>query len=83
MGEKSIGVNLVKSMGEKDGWKKYGCKKMGEKVWLNLVKSMDENFGKSMGVKDGCKKHGWKTLWKVWMKILLKKWGKNVWVKTL
>ena len=57
---------------------------MGEKsIGENLVKSMDENFAKSMGVKDGCKKYGWKTLWKVWVKILLKKWVKKEWAKTL
>ena len=59
MGEKSTGVNLVKSMGEKDGWKKsgwklctkYGWKIKGERsIGENFVwKSTGENFLKSMG----------------------------------
>ena len=49
MGVKSIGENLVKSMGEE---------RMGE----NFVKSMDENrWVKKIWVKtDGSKKSGWK-----------------------
>ena len=57
MGEKSIGVNLVKRMGEKSMGencvKSMGIKRWVKKVWVNLVKSMDENFAKSKGEKDG------------------------------
>ena len=57
MGEKSIGINLVKSMGEKSMGencvKSMGVKRWVKKVWVNLVKRMDENFAKSKGEKDG------------------------------
>ena len=57
MGEKSIGVNLVKSMGEKcmgeNCVKSMGVKRWVKKVWVNLVKIMDENFAKSKGEKGG------------------------------
>ena len=57
MGGKSIGVNLVKSMGEKSMGencvKSMGVKRWVKKVWVNLLKSMDENFANSKGEKDG------------------------------
>ena len=57
MGEKSIGVNLVKGMGEKSMGencvKSMGVKRWVKKVWVNLLKSMDENFANSKGEKDG------------------------------
>ena len=65
MGVKSIGENLVKSMGGKimvENFvksmgeicvKSMGVKRWVKKVWVNLVKSMDENFAKSKGEKDG------------------------------
>ena len=44
MGEKIVGENFVKGMGEnfvkgmgENFVKKYGCKKMGEKVWVKTL----------------------------------------------
>ena len=66
MGEKSMGKNVVKCMGEKDGWKSIGEKSMGE----NFEESMGENIAKSTREKRWVKK--------VWMKNSVKSMGENV-----
>ena len=75
MGEESIGVNLVKRMGE-NCVKSMGVKRWVKKVWVNFVKVWMKTLQK-VRVKRIGEKVWVKTLQKVRVKILYKLWIKK------
>ena len=68
MGEKSIGENVVKCMGGKDGLKSMG-ENFEESMGENIAKSMSEKrWVKKVWMKNSVKSMG-ENVVKVWMKM--------------